>query len=51
VKALNDEQVRQQLSSRGFDVVASTPEAFSTFLIQQSDSLGSLIHKAGIKPD
>jgi tripartite-type tricarboxylate transporter receptor subunit TctC len=51
VKALNDEKVRQQLSARGFEVVASTPEAFSTFLTEQSDSLGSLIHKAGIKPD
>jgi tripartite-type tricarboxylate transporter receptor subunit TctC len=51
VKALNDEKVRQQLSSEGFEVVASTPEAFSTFLTEQSDSLGGLIHKAGIKPD
>jgi tripartite-type tricarboxylate transporter receptor subunit TctC len=51
VRALNDEKVRQLLSSRGFEVVASTPDAFSTFLTEQSDSLGSLILKAGIKPD
>jgi tripartite-type tricarboxylate transporter receptor subunit TctC len=51
VKALNDDTVRQQLSSRGFEVVASTPAAFSTFLTEQSDSMGSLIRKEGIKPD
>jgi tripartite-type tricarboxylate transporter receptor subunit TctC len=51
VKALSDGSVTEQLNARGFDVVASSPEEFGAFLRAQSDSMGALIRRAGIKPD
>jgi len=51
VKALNDPKVKETLVTRGFDVTASTPEAFATFLRQESQTSASLVRDAGIKPE
>jgi tripartite-type tricarboxylate transporter receptor subunit TctC len=50
-KALNDPKVKEELAGRGFDVVASTPEAFAAFLAEQSEQAGRLTRAAGIKPE
>ena len=50
-KALNDPKVKEELAGRGFEVVASTPEAAAAFLADQSDAAGRLIRAAGIKPE
>jgi tripartite-type tricarboxylate transporter receptor subunit TctC len=42
-------EVRQRLTERGFDVVASSPEEFLRFARAESDKLGKLIRDNGIK--
>jgi len=51
VRTLADAKVTEHLTSRGLDVVGSTPEAFATFLKQESDASGRLVREAGIKPE
>jgi tripartite-type tricarboxylate transporter receptor subunit TctC len=51
VRTLADEKVKAALTGRGFDVVASTPEAFAAFLRKESDTAGRLVREAGIKPE
>jgi len=51
VRALADATVKEQLVSRGFDIVASSPEAFAAFLRQESEVAGRLVRYAGIKPE
>ena len=51
VKALNDPKVKETLTTRGFDVTASTPEAFAAFLKQESQTSATLVRDAGIKPE
>ncbi len=51
VASLNDPKVRQALTSRGFDITASSPEFFAAFLQQESELSGSLVRDAGIKPE
>jgi tripartite-type tricarboxylate transporter receptor subunit TctC len=51
VHALADAKVREQLVSRGFDVVGNSPEAFAAFLKQESFIAGRLVRDAGIKPE
>jgi tripartite-type tricarboxylate transporter receptor subunit TctC len=51
VRALAEATVKEQLVSRGFDIVASTPDAFAAFLTQESDVAGRLVRDAGIKPE
>ena len=51
VKALSDAKVKEQLTNRGFDVTASTPESFATFLQAESEFAGRLVRSAGIKPE
>ena len=51
VSTLADANVKAALTGRGFDVVASTPEAFAAFLRQESDTTGRLVREAGIKPE
>ena len=50
-KALNDAKVKEQLGNRGFDVVASTSEAFAAFLREESDFAGRLVRSAGVKAE
>jgi len=50
-KALNDPKVKEELAGKGFDVVASTPEALAAFLAEQSEIAGRWIRAAGIKPE
>ena len=51
LKTLADAKVREQLTSRGFDVVPSTPEAFGEFLRQESDIAGRLVRESGLKAE
>jgi len=51
VNTLADAKVKEQLTNRGFDVVASTPEAFAAFLRQESELAGRLVRNAGINPE
>ena len=51
VSALRDASVKESLTSRGFDVTASSPEVFAAFLRQESDLSASLVREAGIKPE
>jgi tripartite-type tricarboxylate transporter receptor subunit TctC len=46
--ALADPQVKDRLLSRGFEVAASTPEAFAAFLKQESEATGRLVKAANI---
>jgi tripartite-type tricarboxylate transporter receptor subunit TctC len=48
---LQTPEVRQRLSERGFDVVASSPEDFLRFVRAESDKLGKLIRDNGITVD
>jgi len=50
-KALGDPKVKEELAGKGFDVVASSPEALASFLAEQSDAAGRLVRAAGIKPE
>jgi tripartite-type tricarboxylate transporter receptor subunit TctC len=50
-RALADVQVKEQLTSRGFHVAATSPEEFALFLREQSEVSGRLIREAGIKPE
>lgn len=51
VRTLADAKVKVALTGRGFDIAASTPEAFAAFLRQESDTAGRLVREAGIKPE
>lgn len=51
VAVLADATVKEQLVSRGFDIAASSPEAFAAFLRQESDVAGRLVRDAEIKPE
>jgi len=48
-QALADPEVNKKLSSGGFQVVGSTPEAFLDKVKQESDKMGALIAKRHIK--
>jgi len=47
--ALNDPKVKEGLVSRGMEVVGSTPEGFTAFLRQESETSGRLIKSGNIK--
>jgi tripartite-type tricarboxylate transporter receptor subunit TctC len=49
VRALADVQVKERLVSRGFEIVASAPEAFAAFLKQESEASGRLVKAANIR--
>ena len=51
VRTLSDAKVKDALSTRGFDIVGNSPEAFAAFVRQESDTWGPLIREAGIRAD
>src|SRR5439155_6862487 len=51
VRTLADATVKEQLVGRGFDIAASSPEAFTAFLRQESEVAGRLVRYAGITPE
>jgi tripartite-type tricarboxylate transporter receptor subunit TctC len=51
VAALKTPDIQQRFTQIGFEVVGDTPEQFSTTLKTESDAIGAVIRKAGIKPD
>jgi tripartite-type tricarboxylate transporter receptor subunit TctC len=50
-RTLETPEVRQRLSERGFEVVASSPEEFLRFVRAESDKLGKLIRDNNIQVD
>jgi tripartite-type tricarboxylate transporter receptor subunit TctC len=50
-RTLETPEVRKNLSERGFEVLASTPEEFLRYVQSESDKLGKLIRDNGIKVD
>jgi tripartite-type tricarboxylate transporter receptor subunit TctC len=48
-RTLADAQVKERLTGRGFDIAASTPEAFGAFLKQESEASGRLVRAANIR--
>jgi tripartite-type tricarboxylate transporter receptor subunit TctC len=48
-RTLQVPEVRQRLTERGFEVLASSPEEFLRFVRAESDKLGKLIRDSGIK--
>jgi tripartite-type tricarboxylate transporter receptor subunit TctC len=51
VKALRSPEIRERLSSIGFDVVASTPEEFGKFMQDEVARWTKVVERGGIKPD
>jgi tripartite-type tricarboxylate transporter receptor subunit TctC len=50
-KALETPEVKNRLTSEGFQVIASTPEAFMEAMRAESDMIGKLIQQRDIKVD
>ena len=51
VRTLADVTVKGELVGRGFDITASSPEAFAAFLRHESDVAGRLVRDLEIKPE
>ena len=51
VKALRSPEVRERMSQIGFDVVASTPEEFGSFMKQEVERWTEVVKRGGIKPE
>jgi tripartite-type tricarboxylate transporter receptor subunit TctC len=51
VKALRSPEVSERMSQIGFDVVASSPEEFGTFMREEVNRWTRVVQKGGIKPD
>jgi tripartite-type tricarboxylate transporter receptor subunit TctC len=51
VRTLTDASVKEPLAGRGFEIVASSAEAFSQFLAQESEAARNLVTRAGIRAE
>ena len=51
VKALRSADVRERLNQIGFDVVASSPEEFGTFMRSELERWTRVVQKGGIQPE
>jgi tripartite-type tricarboxylate transporter receptor subunit TctC len=51
VRALRSPDIRERMNQIGFDVVASTPEEFGTYMQQEVDRWTRVVQRGGIKPD
>lgn len=51
VRALQSPDLRERLAPGGYEVVANTPEQFSSHMRAQSKRLARLIRETGVKPD
>ena len=51
VKALRSPEIRERLTSIGFDVAASTPEEFGRFMQDEVERWTRVVQKGGIRPD
>lgn len=51
VKALRSPEIRERLTSIGFDVAASTPEEFGKFMQDEVERWTRVVQKGGIRPD
>jgi tripartite-type tricarboxylate transporter receptor subunit TctC len=48
-KALDTPEVKNRLTSEGFQIIGSTPEAFLETVRAESDAMGKLIQQRNIK--
>ncbi len=51
VKALRSPDVSERMNQIGFDVVASSPEDFGSFMKGEVERWTRVVEKGGIKPD
>jgi tripartite-type tricarboxylate transporter receptor subunit TctC len=51
VRALRSPEVRERLTSIGFDVIASTPDEFGAFMKAEVDRWTGVVQRGGIKPE
>src|SRR3954469_2695922 len=51
VKALRAADVRERMNQIGFDVVASSPEEFGTFMRSELERWARVVQKGGIQPE
>src|SRR5438046_2427580 len=51
VKALRSADVRERMNQIGFDVVASSPEEFGTFMRSELERWTRVVQKGGIQPE
>jgi len=51
VKALRAPDVRERMNQIGFDVVASSPEEFGTFMRSEVERWTRVVQKGGIQPE
>src|SRR5204862_6329415 len=51
VRALRSADIRERMTQIGFDVVASTPEAFGTFMAEEVERWTKVVQRGGIKPE
>jgi tripartite-type tricarboxylate transporter receptor subunit TctC len=50
VKALNSQDVREQMASIGNEPIPSSPEAYAQHIVEQVEKMKEIIRLAGIKP-
>jgi tripartite-type tricarboxylate transporter receptor subunit TctC len=51
VKILDLPEIRRSLADQGADVAGGSPEAFGTFMREESERWGAVVQQAGIKPE
>ena len=51
VKALRAPEIRERMDQIGFDVVASSPEEFGTFMQREVERWTRVVQRGGIKPE
>jgi tripartite-type tricarboxylate transporter receptor subunit TctC len=51
VRALRSPDVRERMTQIGFDVVASTPKEFGTFMQDEVARWTKVVDQGGIKPE
>jgi tripartite-type tricarboxylate transporter receptor subunit TctC len=51
VTVLKNPEIQQRFAQIGFEIVGDTPEQFATVLKTEGEAIGTVIRKAGIKPD
>jgi tripartite-type tricarboxylate transporter receptor subunit TctC len=51
VKAVQSQDVRDQLAAQGADPVSGTPEEYARFIREDYETIGRVVKSAGIKPE
>jgi tripartite-type tricarboxylate transporter receptor subunit TctC len=51
VKAVQSQDLRDQLAAQGADPVSGTPEEYARFIREDYETIGRVVKSAGIKPE